>query len=157
MISDLINSGINCLHIDADAVFQKNPFTYLKGLHKDICFSQGATFPQRIFCKQNFVVRGGMHYTISNEGTKKVWSEFSVLTKKYKDDQTAMNEYLYANAKWNQNPNTETDLLYLDRHKYKGFHDPVHGFIKKLNICLLPHRLFSRYYMNSDSIMYHDE
>jgi hypothetical protein len=156
MISDIVNNGINCLHVDADSVFQKNPFKYLKEMDKDMCFGQGATFPTRIFVKQNFVVRGGLHYTASNEATKGIWSELDTLTKKYKDDQTAMNEYLYANASWDKAPNEKSDLLYTNC-KYKGFHDPIYGNIKQTSICLLPHRLFSRYYTNSDSIMYHDE
>jgi hypothetical protein len=156
MISALVNSGINCLHADADSVFQKNPFKYLKELNKDICFGQGSTFPTRIFVKQNFVVRGGLHYTVSNEATKEIWNELNTLTKKYKDDQVAMNEYLYENASWDKASSEKGDLLYLN-NKYKGFHDPVCGDIKETRICLLPHRLFSRYYTNIDSIMYHAE
>lgn len=156
LISEVVSAGINCLHADADSIFLKNPFEYLSELNSDIFFGQGSVYPKHIFDKQKFVVRGGLHYTISNPTTKDLWCKFSMLTAKLKDDQVALNEYLYTNANWSKISNNQYDLKYL-AHKYRGFNDPLYGSVKDASICLLPHHLFSRYYTEGDLIMYHKE
>jgi len=106
IFKDLLDSGLNIIHSDLDALWLRNPMHYFENGNYDFLFSQGTTHPQEIFKKREFVLTCGFFGIRSNPKTIQVLDKIRKDVQLTKDDQTSFNRilldnHLKINKKWN--------------------------------------------------------
>lgn len=101
ILSDLINH-YSLLHFDADTVWLKNPMSIMQDSSVDMYFTCGLNYPDQIFKKWGFVVRGGFYFLRQNFFVQKFVKKWVEYVNRYLDDQIALNHLLQdMDVAWN--------------------------------------------------------
>ena len=139
----ILKNGINILHADADAVWKKNPFKLFTNKSISIYFTNGTIWPRNTFKVWGFTIRCGLFYVVANKTTIDFFYNVHYYTKKFKDDQVALNTLLLQdNIKWQLN-NIYYETINNKKISYSTKNIP--NKYKNINIILMSHNLFPRF------------
>jgi len=142
VILELMETGYDVIHSDADAVWLKNPLEYLNNIQEDMVFSQGTFWPKDVHKEWGFVLCCGFFYIKNNTRTIKFMKELYKRVLLDKDDQVSCNRILFEkNIQWNIK-----DKYFL---KYREVpflcsQEIIVGRGKEISIAVLPHSKFQR-------------
>jgi len=153
------------IHSDLDAIWLKNPITYLKNIENNLIFSQGTIHPLKVFKKFGIVACCGFFQVNESAASKLFLKKLISDVELYGDDQESVNNILFKN-KINlnfKNPYHEK-ITFNNKESYslKCSNLPICGELKnfygqKLSIAYLPHKFFTRVnnLINKDTIVAH--
>jgi hypothetical protein len=153
VIAVLCEAGVDAFHSDADAFWLRDPREYCRSLPADLVVSQGTALPPEAGRAWGFVLCTGFFYTRASTQTAAFFR--SVAERIGRCDQAALNlALLEARTAWTHLSIPSEKLSYRgmrwDQSKpdicISYYDQPVFGRSEPLdiNLCLLPHRLFSR-------------
>ena len=151
----LINSDLNFIHSDIDAVWLKNPIKkYVQETSSCLIFSQGTVFPQKTLNIWGFVLCAGFFSIKSNPLTQSFLKDLLSKVKISKNDQKEINLLLCEKytIQWDKQNNTTYDLK-RNKKKFECYTDILKGNFKNHpneHIDLLPQKLFQRLPSDTD-------
>lgn len=151
VILELMENGHDIIHSDADAIWLKDPQSYLQTLQYDMIFSQGTIWPPDVQKEWGFVLCCGFFFLRSNPHTLQFVRELAQRVREDKDDQVSCNRLLLEkNVIWDK----PVDMYTIDfRDKQFSCSMQVRsGKSKNLNIALLPHNTFQRVFEEADDV-----
>lgn len=144
----LCRAGVDFFHSDADAFWIRDPRDYCRALHADLTFSQGTIWPRAAVHAWGFVLCCGFFHVRATSATADFLETVNrrCAAMDQPDDQVALNTLLLeSDTAWESVPQPA------DQREFRGdmlsfFRAPVQGRCKAadLNLCLLPHHLFTR-------------
>jgi hypothetical protein len=145
VIKSLLDSGVNVIHSDTDALWLKNPLhKYFYDSKFDVLASQGTIWPHDIVEKWGFVLCCGLIYYKSSPSNLLFFKELIKKSIEVKEDQTALNRILFEEG-INWDYDKEDYILTHNNRKFKCFNKIVSGKCRDLLFGLLPHHLFQRF------------
>ena len=144
VIQELLESGYDVIHSDADAVWLKNPLdVYFHKPAYDVAFSQGTHWPRDVHNVWGFVLCCGLFYVRSNDATRQLFDAIAADVECSKDDQVSCNRVLMKlNTEW-EYPNDMYSLSY-DGIEFNCSNEIIHGKNNVVCVALLPHSRFQR-------------
>jgi len=143
VIAELLDEGYDIIHTDADAVWLKNPISYLNKIKSDMIFSQGTHWPNSAYKKWNFVLCCGFFYLKNRSNTKQFIKKLLKRVKKDRDDQVSCNNILLEDGvEWTIPKDTYT--LSFREKEFLCSKEIIFGKTSSLEIALLPHNKFQR-------------
>lgn len=143
VIQEILMTGYDVLHSDADAVWLKDPLQkYIYAQPYDMIFSQGTVWPPDVHKVWHFVLCCGFFFIKANASTLRFMAELSERVIKDKDDQVSVNRLLLERTMQWQNKKGYA-LNYQDKD-INCFHEVLAGNGGGLRVALLPHAGFQR-------------
>ena len=152
----LSEESFDILHCDADAEWLKNPMNLFDDENIDMYFANGLNYPDKIFEKWGFVVRGGFYYLRNNAKTQIFINKWVEYTKKFLDDQVALNFLLNdLGVEWD----VPKDKYYIRNYKHSNDNtydilhtkDNISGKLNDLKIEVLSPFKFPRLSIDNNS------
>lgn len=153
VLRDLLRTGVNILHSDADAVWLKNPLDrYFNNPSADMIFSAGTIYPDNVHEKWKFVLCCGFYYMKSSPAVMDFIEDVVAMVGKTGDDQLSINRLLCETSTvWDIRNSYELEFR---GKKFLCSREIIHGSNRKygLDIDVLPHREFQRIAENHNEI-----
>lgn len=148
-----IESGIDIIHSDLDAIWKKNILPTLPQTY-DLIISQGTIHPSIHHQKFNFVLCCGLFSVKSNTRTISFFHTLLEKMKVISDDQECLNKMLL-NTVW-----TKPDTRHYYRYQnflFEHFDEYIFGTCDEhnLGISLIPMSFVQRVSINNDGYIYH--
>jgi len=144
------------IHVDADTEWLKNPISLFNDNSFDMYFTCGLNYPDGVFDKWKFVLRGGFFYLRNNEFVKSFTKKWITYVEKYTDDQVALNIMIdNMGVKWE----IPDDKYYIRNYLHSNGNiydimyckDVIKGTIDKHRICVLSAFDFPRLLTGNDA------
>lgn len=155
----LCEAGMDFVHCDADAVLLKNPTDSLSDFPSaDLVASQGTVHPQNVVDVTGFVVCMGFFQLRSNEHTRAFMKRAIERAPHEGTDQSAVNNTL---LEWVSEWVGPIDTFSRIEHLGSMFRVLPHALVsrpgEKLDVVVLPHHLFQRYFLglHHDPVLVH--
>lgn len=142
---DLIESGIEFVHSDSDAIWLRNPFGTSDQYEDDLVFSQGTIWPPETFQHWNFVLCCGWFRVRPSTATLAFFRDLIADVAISGDDQRSVNNLLVRRSlRWPDTP-ADYELPFKD-HAVQCWHAPRRGRTADgtLGVTLLPHAQYQR-------------
>lgn len=154
LIYEVLSSGYDVVHSDADAVWQADPFPYLTTLDEDLVFSQGTFWPHDVYKDQRIVLCCGFFSVRANVRTVAFIEEWLDAMDRDHDDQRVLNRLLIAHGlSWNRQ--SDYELEYKDQ-AIKCYNNVERKVLQNgLSVALLPHARFQRLLEDKDAVVTH--
>jgi hypothetical protein len=145
IFSALCAAGVDFVHSDADAVWMRDPRSYLDAPDSDLVISQGTVWPPDVHRQFGFVVCCGLFRLRSTSNTRRLLADLAVHVTDTGDDQVSLNRML-AGQSFNWHFDQE-DAYYLEGQglKFLCSRSAINGVGGAgLRVSVLPHHLFQR-------------
>lgn len=153
----LCRAGVDFFHSDADAFWICDPRDYCRALRADLTFSQGTIWPRAAVRAWGFVLCCGFFHVRATPATADFLEAIDrrCAAMDQPDDQVALNTLLLeSGTTWEPTPQPD------EQREFRGdmlsfFPTPIHGQCRSagLELCLLPHHLFTRIGPTSPEMM----
>ena len=169
LIGFLLETGLTVTHSDVDAFWLRNPFEAINELVEqaelsksppDIYFSQASIFPKPILKKRGLVVCCGFFHVVPTPNSVDLFRKIIVHSQRTGDDQVScnvvldglMDEWVLAsNPQRNLKTLAPDNLLRWRGNLVKTFGEMLATNANGCLIAVLPHRLFQRLTVDSES------
>jgi hypothetical protein len=141
----LCTAGVDFVHSDVDAVWMRDPRSFLYQPAEDLVISQGTIWPPDVHSQFGFVVCCGLFRLSSTPQTQQLLADLAAHVIDTGDDQVSLNRMLAGRAvKWEFD---HADAYYLEGAgmKFLCSRSPMRGVGDAgLRVMVLPHHLFQR-------------
>lgn len=91
VMAELLDSGADLVHSDADAVWLGDPLPALTAAGFDLVFTQGTVWPPRTHARRGFVLCCGLYGVRNTPATRMFFARFVERVERERDDQAALN------------------------------------------------------------------
>ncbi len=145
IIRRLVDSGLNVLHTDIDAVWRANPYDYLLKIEADIVASQGTIHPKDVCHSYKSVLCCGFILYRSTPETRLFFLDYLRETTK-QDDQFGLNSALKkSRLVWDFAESAVENTYDFNGMQFNTYSEIIYGTTcTNLKVAMLPHALFQR-------------
>lgn len=151
VLLELLNENSVIIHSDADAVWIKNPVSYLQEIDSELIFSQGTVWPLDVHEQWKFVLCCGFFLVRRSAASLSFFNEVFEQVKIEKDDQLSINRLLLKKGiAWEEAKRPYT--LRYNQHDFVCSDAIRCGRIGNLSVALLPHSGFQRLFQKAETI-----
>lgn len=142
VIDELLRKGNDVVHSDADAVWMRSPMSQLFDEGEDMVFSQGTTWPPKIFKRRGFVLCCGFYMIRATRSAIAFFSELVARINTDEQDQETLN-YL-VDDRFKDWQISEPYQVPIRKRHFIASRQKMRSENGDLRIAVLPHHLFPR-------------